>query len=397
MTILTGDVSHAKILEREGAATRPEQAAANGVKARLTIDARIWKAGIGTYTLNLLRAMRGVNGGMRISAIVRAEAADAISGLCDEIRVVDAPIYTLKEQIQIPAAARGSDLLHVPHYNVPALYRGPMVVTIHDLTHVTEPGYRNSANAWLYSRPMLKIAAKKALQVITDSEHSKQRIVERLGVKPEKVSAIYLGLGPQFRLLDREKAADDVENALLISRPYLLYVGSLKPHKNLGALLRAFALLRSRGHMNHALLLAGDDRKRRRGVLDDCARLGITGAVRHIPWVSENLLPQLYAAAELVVMPSTSEGFGLPVAEAMACGTPVVCSNAASLSEVGGDAVEYFDPYSVEDMAAAIERVLDSPARRAEMGEKGLRQAAKFTWEECARKHLEVYRRVLAS
>ncbi|HET7101042.1 MAG TPA: glycosyltransferase family 1 protein, partial [Terriglobia bacterium] len=151
------------------------------------------------------------------------------------------------------------------------------------------------------------------------------------------------------------------------------------------------------GRTGPALVLVGDDRTRRQGVLDECARLGISDVVRHLPWAPERLLPDLYRAAELVVMPSTSEGFGLPVLEAMACGTPVACSNATSLPEVGGDAVEYFDPYNVEEMAAAMERVLDSPSLQADMREKGLKQAAKFTWEECARKHLEVYRSVLAS
>jgi glycosyltransferase involved in cell wall biosynthesis len=369
----------------------------NGVKVRLTIDARVWKTGIGTYTLNLLRAMRQVDGEFRVSAIVRAEAEEMFSGMCDETRVVDAPIYGLREQVRVPAAARGCDLLHVPHYNVPALYRGRMVVTIHDLTHLTDPEYRNTANAWLYSRPMLKIAARKARHVITDSEHSKQQIVERLGVEPERVSAIYLGTGSQFRPMDRQKAANEVRAALHLDRPFLLYVGNLKPHKNLGNLLRAFALLRARRRTGHALVLVGDDPKRRQSLLDECARLGLSEAVRHLPWAPEDMVPQLYSVADLVVMASTSEGFGFPVLEAMACGTPVACSNATSLPEVGGDAVEYFDPYSVEAMAAAIESVLGSPGLQAEMREKGLRQAAKFTWEECARKHLEVYRRVLAS
>jgi glycosyltransferase involved in cell wall biosynthesis len=362
---------------------------------RLAVDARIWKTGIGTYTVNLLREIRRVDGEFRVSAIVRAEAEGMMAGMCDETRVVDAPIYSLQEQLRIPAAAGECDLLHVPHYNVPALYRGRMVVTIHDLTHLTDPAFRNSAKAWLYARPMLKMAAKKASHVITVSGFSKQQIIEYLGVRPEKVSVIYNGLGSQFCLIDRATAKEKVRSTLNIEPPYLLFVGNLKPHKNLGRLLRAFALLRERGRTNLTLVLVGDDRKRKQSVMGECARLGISEVVRHVPWVAEDLLPQLYASADLVVMPSTSEGFGFPVLEAMACGTPVVCSNATSLPEVGGDAVEYFDPYNVEEMAAAIERVLDSPSLQAEMREKGLKQAAKFTWEECARKHLEVYRKVL--
>jgi alpha-1,3-rhamnosyl/mannosyltransferase len=122
----------------------------------------------------------------------------------------------------------------------------------------------------------------------------------------------------------------------------------------------------------------------------------LQSAVRFVSQVSDDLLPFLYAAAELVVQPSTLEGFGLPVLEAMACGTPVACSRAASLPEVGGDAAEYFDPYSVEDMAAAIERVLASTSRRAELRQKGLLQASRFRWDECVRQHAEIYRGLLA-
>lgn len=364
---------------------------------RLAVDARIWKTGIGTYTLNLLRALRRVDGDFATCAIVRSEAVGTVAGLCDETRVVDAPIYGLREQLRVPAAARDCDLLHVPHYNVPVRYRGRMVVTVHDLTHLTEPEVRNTARAWVYGRPMLRMAVRKARQVVTDSEYSKWQIVERLGVEAEKVTAIYLGKGPQFQPGDRRQAAEEVGAALHLDRPYLFYLGNLKPHKNLGTLLRAFALLRLRRCTDPVLLLVGDDRKGRQRVLGECVRLGIQEAVRHVPWAADDLLPQLYRAAELVVMPSTSEGFGLPVLEAMACGTPVACSTAASLPEVGGDAAEYFDPHSAEGMAGTIQRALESESLRAEMREKGLRQAARFTWEACARKHLEIYRRALDS
>jgi glycosyltransferase involved in cell wall biosynthesis len=387
MSVMTGGgVAPEEISGREKAA---------GPAVRLAIDARNWKTGIGTYTLNLLRAMRRVGGEFRVSAIVRAEAEELISGLCDETRVVDAPIYGLKEQIRVPRAVRGCDLLHVPHYNVPALYRGPMVVTIHDLTHLTDPEVRNTAKAWIYGRPMLRIAALKARHVITVSEYSRQQISERLGVEPAKISAIYNGVDAMFRPGDRKESANRVKAALEIDRPYLLFVGNLKPHKNLGRLLQAFALLRSRGRTEPVLVLVGDDRRRRQGVLDECVRLGISDAVRHVPWAPEDLLPHLYRAAELLLMPSTSEGFGLPVLEAMACGTPVACSNATSLPEVGGKAAVYFDPRNLEEMAAVIGRVLDSPDLQADMRESGLRQAARFTWEECARKHLVVYRNAL--
>lgn len=361
----------------------------------LTIDARVWKTGIGTYTLNLLKAIRRLECGFRVSAIIRAESALLFSGICDETRIVDVPIYTLREQFRIPLAARGCSLLHIPHYNVPLLYRGPLVVTIHDLTHLTEPAFSNTVKAWVYARPMLHIAARKASHVITDSEYSRKAIVERLGIPVEKTSVAYLGVNPCYRPTDRCLATANIEAFLKTDRPYILHVGNLKPHKNLGALARAFSLVRSRRRMGHLLVFVGDDREGTRAVLEECARLGMDDAVLHVPWVPDDLLPQVYAAADLAVVASKSEGFGLPVLEAMACGTPVACSRAASLPEIGGDAVAYFDPYSIEEMAAVIEQVLDSPTLQVELREGGPKQAAKFTWDECARKHLDVYRKIL--
>lgn len=366
---------------------------------QLTVDARVWKTGIGTYTLNLLSGIRQVEPSVSVTAIVRAEAESAISPLCHKTIVVDVPIYTAKEQLRIKAAARGCDLLHVPHYNVPVLHKGPLVVTIHDLTHITNPSFGKTTKALVYARPMLQIAARKASHIITVSEYSKREIVDRLGASADKISVIYNGVGPQFQPGNQDESRARVQTVLGIDRPYLLCVGNLKPHKNLGTLARAFAALRSKRQrqFDGLLLLVGDDRKHRQGILEECSRLGLDGALRHVPWLPDELLVHVYRAADLTVMPSSSEGFGFPVLESMACGTPVACSSATSLPEVGGDAAVYFDPSSEEEMAAMIERALDSPNLRDELREKGLKQAAKFSWAESARKHVEAYRGILAT
>jgi glycosyltransferase involved in cell wall biosynthesis len=174
--------------------------------------------------------------------------------------------------------------------------------------------------------------------------------------------------------------------------PYLLYIGALKPHKNIPTLIRAFALLCGRKKVDQQLLIVGDDPKWKEGLVSLCSQLGIAERVSFVPRVGYELLPKVYAGADLLVMPSFIEGFGLPVLEAMACGTPVVCSRAASLPEVAGDAAEFFEPSSVDDLAAAIERVLDSPERQATLCQKGLERAKEFSWEECALRHCEVYR-----
>jgi len=242
---------------------------------------------------------------------------------------------------------------------------------------------------------MLNLVARKAEHIVTLSEYSKAQIVERLGVPTEKVTAIYCGVNGQFRCVDRKEACAAVSQALGIQEPYLLFVGSLKPHKNISTLLRAYALLRNRGDIRQRLLIVGDDARWKPLLVEECARLGIQDTTTFVPYVSQELLPKVYAGAELLAMPSTIEGFGLPALEAMACGTPVVCSRAASLPEVGGEAVMYFDPQSPEELAEAIEQVLSSKELRESLRAKGLERAKQFTWEESARKHVELYQRLL--
>jgi glycosyltransferase involved in cell wall biosynthesis len=364
--------------------------------AEIAIDARIGNTGLGTYTHNLIVGLAVYSTDFAIRAIVHQHNADRVAAVCGRVAVVNTPIYSVREQMEIPRAASGCALLHVPHYNVPLLYMGCLLVSIHDLIHIMEPAFRRSLASWCYARPMLKLSARKAAHVITVSQYSKVQIVERLGIAPSKVSVIYNGVAAQFHSRDRQECATRISEALSLHTPYLLYVGNLKPHKNVIGLLRALALLRQRRQAALQLLVVGEDATWKPALRRECARVGLEDTVRFIPQVSDDLLPVVYAAAELLVQPSTLEGFGLPVLEAMACGTPVVCSNAASLPEVGGNAAEYFDPYSVEDMAAAIRRVLSSSSRREELRQKGLLQASRFRWDECVRQHAEVYRRLLA-
>ena len=364
----------------------------------VAIDARmLGYSGVGTYLQNLLEnyARTECDLSFRLACPRQESVREFGSARFTWIRA-DAPIYSLREQWQIPRVVKGSDLLHCPHYNVPCFYRGKLLVTIHDLTHITDRTFRRTLPSLVYARPMLKVASHKADHIITDSEFTKRQIVDRLGVRPEKVIMIHLGVSSHFRVCNHEEAFRAASSALQLRRPYLLYIGALKPHKNLPTLIRAFALLRARKKVE-LLLIVGDDPKWKKGLVSLCSQLGIADRVSFVPFVGYELLPKVYAGADLLVMPSFIEGFGLPVLEAMACGTPVICSRAASLPELAGDAAEFFEPSSVDDLAEAVERVLNSPERQAVLRQKGLERAKQFSWEECARRHIEVYRKVLES
>ena len=278
---------------------------------KIVFDARLLHTGFETYILNLLAGLPTHASDISVRTIVRPPDAQRVQALCGQVTVVDVPVYSLREQWAIAREARGADLLHVPHYNAPLFHRGKLLVSILDLIHITDSTYRRSLAAWAYARPMLHLVARKALHIITISEYSKTEIVEHLHVPPSRVSVIYCGVSPHFHRLDRAEAFSEVSAALSIQGPYLLYVGNLKPHKNVGALLQAFALLCARREIVQRLLIVGDDRKWKPGLVAECARLGLQERVSFLPRISYDLLPKLYAAAELLVLPSWIEGFGL--------------------------------------------------------------------------------------
>jgi glycosyltransferase involved in cell wall biosynthesis len=363
----------------------------------VVIDARWLIGGIGTYTENLLLGLGQHSNGLEIRAIAREGDAQRVGEWCSRVTVLDVPIYTLKEQLFVPGAAKECDLLHVPHYNVPLLYRGLLIVSIMDIIHLSSPAYRHSFSSSVYARPMLNLAARKAAHIVTVSEYSKAQIVETLGVPASKITVIHCGVSIQFHREKKEVVMQAVWEALRINRPYLLYVGNLKPHKNVSTLLRAFAQLHKRNSSSHSLVIVGNDARWQRSLVDECFALGIREQTTFIPHVSRALLPKIYGGADLFVMPSTVEGFGLPVLEAMACGTPVVCSKAASLPEVGGDAAAYFDPANSEELANLIERLLLSKDSREALSIKGLERAKKFTWQESTQKHIELYNSLIGS
>ena len=363
----------------------------------IAIDARMLEhSGIGTYLRNLLARLAATENEYVFEVICRRR--EVLGGLPSaRFRFVPAqsPIYSLREQWEIARLARHAQLLHSPHYNAPLLLRGKLVVTIHDLIHLTDPSFRRTFAAQFYARPMFHLVARRADYIIANSEFTKQQIVERLAVSPSKVSVAYLGVSERFRPRDHNEAFLRAASLMGVSRPYILFVGNLKPHKNLKTLLRAFAQTCAHSDFDLQLAILGDDRKWKPGLVSESTSLGLAERVifgSHVPYDD---LPWVYAAAEILVMPSLIEGFGLPVLEAMACGTPVVCSRAASLPEVAGDAAEYFEPTSVDDLAMAIERVLRSSQFQVTLRSKGLERARLFSWEEFANRHCEVYREAL--
>jgi glycosyltransferase involved in cell wall biosynthesis len=269
-----------------------------------------------------------------------------------------------------------ASLLWVPHYNIPLGWRGRLFVTIHDVAHLALPEFRGNFVKRSYAEILMRHIRRRAIGIAFDSEFTRQEFDRLVGPPRGRSSVIPLGVDPVWLLATSDKPA---------SRPYLIFLGNIKPNKNLVRLLEAFGRLVDQ--IPHDLVLvgqrdgflSGDDR-----AVEFAAKLG--ERVRFTNKVADEEVRQYVAGADLLVMPSIYEGFGLPVLEAMACGCPVLASRVASLPEVGGDAVAYCDPYDVSDIAQNMGSLLSDPSKRLEMSRLGRLQARRFDWDIVAAK-----------
>ncbi|QDS91251.1 D-inositol 3-phosphate glycosyltransferase [Rosistilla ulvae] len=264
--------------------------------------------------------------------------------------------------------------LFSPGFNVPLSWpmfaNRPFVFTIHDLIYVNYPAEASLAKR-LYCQHVIRPAARRAYKVLTVSEFSKAEIVAWAGIEPSQVEVVYNGVGSAFTA--------DGPRQQLDSR-YLLYVGNQRPHKNVGGLLKAFAQICSTTDVD--LALTG---KATSETDDTMRQLGITDRVHFLGKLSDDELAAAYRGAEATVLASEYEGFGLPVIESMACGTPVVCSNVTSLPEVAGDAAVLVDT-DPESIANGMRRALEDDSLRRELIPAGLQRASDFSWEATADK-----------
>ena len=299
------------------------------------------------------------------------------------------------EQVGVPLAARrlGADVLHVPYAAPPLLSRVPVVATVHDIIWWLLPEYRGGAPVRAYFR-VVAAAIKRAARILADSEHSRRDIIAHLGCAPERVATVLLAAREEFRPLDRAAAQGYVAERYGLRGPFVYYVGSLEARKNIPMLLRAFARLRRSGGPPATLVLAsrppGDDPRLFPDIESLIDTLDLRGSVRRIDASREDN-PQLYAAAELLAYPSRYEGFGLQPLEAMACGTPVLVSDASSLPEVVGPAALRAAPDDVPGWTAALWRLLADPDLRADLRRRGLERAALFSYDRAARETIAVY------
>ncbi len=359
---------------------------------RLAVDARkLTDYGIGTYLSHLLAGL-AASPELSLTVIARAGHEDRLHELTPGARLLTcgAAGYSLAEQVRLPAllARERLDLVHLPHYTVPMVMPCRFVVTVHDVIHLYYPPSRRPMWALSYLRVVLRSALRRARCVITPSRASRRDLVKLFGADPRRLKVVPEGVDREFGVRPPTDRLEALKERYRLRPPLVLVVGNDKPHKNLDFVLRAYHHAVRRHRIPGQLVLVGaGDRLRERA-----ARLGLGDRVRCLGRVPGADLQAVYHMAAVLLHVSLYEGFGLPILEAMGAGLPVITSNLGAMRELGEGAARLVNPLDLEEVAAALERVLvDDPLRRR-MVEAGRRRAEKMTWGTMVEQTVAAYR-----
>lgn len=368
-----------------------------GVDARKLVD-----FGIGSYIRNLLEAMslRPEAERYRFRVYARKSEREAMPRLAPNFEVVeeDSPGYSLAELTRFAFRLFRDrlDLFHATHYVLPPI-RSRAVVTIHDIIHLLYPQFLPNRAALVYARVMIRRALTRADRIITVSYNSKRDLVDYFGITPSRVEVIYNGVSPRFRPDVPEEDRRRVAERYGLTRPYLLFLGGERPHKNAQNVVRAFAeARRRRPDLTHTLVLAGPMPASTARIDALIAALDVGPSIIRPGRVAEEDMPGLFAGADLLLYPTLYEGFGLPVVEAMACGTPVLTSSTSALQEIAGGYAYLVDPLDVDAIARGIVLLTTDTKVRSDFIELGRKRARDFSWDKAAERTLEVYAEALA-
>jgi len=366
------------------------------------------KAGLGTYAQRLAEHLLAVDGENVYSAFhygrtVKESLRPPLDALPRRVVPWNARPWRLGVAarhflgLNMDSTFQDVDIFHATEHLLPPLRGVRTVFTFHDAIYALFPQYHLPLNR-LFLGLMMPRFLRRADAIIAVSECSKRDAVRLYGIDPARIRVIYEGVDARFQPVTDLARLAQVRARYALPERYILYVGTIEPRKNLTTLLEAFHVSRSMFHAagNTALklVIGGKTGWLYEGLFRKLRELGLEDEVLLPGYIADEDLPAVYSAASVFVFPSLYEGFGLPPLEAMACGTPVVCSSASSLPEVCGEAALLVEPTDVSALAQAIERVLSDEPLRAALRARGLAQAAKFSWERTARETLAVYREV---
>ena len=363
---------------------------------RILIDAHVVgerETGNETYMANLIRELSRIN--REDEFFVAAAHPECVEPLIaggrhvTMVPVSASPVRRLLSDLPVLASRLNADLLCVT-YTGPLIVNRPLVAVVHDVSFKRHPEWFSPRDRVVLTLGV-GITVRRAAAVVTLSEFSRSEIAATCGVPAGRIHVTPLAAAPEFGVDGRDDPAVHARYGL--RRPYLLAVGNLQPRKNLLRLIEAFNRLRARHDFHHDLVLVGNARWGS-AISSAIDRLELSDRVKPIGYVSPEDLPAIYRGADLFVYPSLYEGFGLPVLEAMACGTPVVASSGSAIPEVAGSAARLIDTESVPDLVDAIAELCSQPEMRAQLRRQGLDRSRMFSWERTASQTLDVFHRV---
>jgi glycosyltransferase involved in cell wall biosynthesis len=379
---------------------------------RVAINGWFWSqpaTGSGQTVRHLVPALVGQDTNIEVFVVAPEWAVEsqATRGLSEAVQFVTVPSRPENfakvwfEQRSFPDICQrlGVDLAHVPYFASPLSPSVPTLVTIHDLIPVVLPDYRGSVWVRLYTS-LVASAASRARLILTDSEASKRDILAYLRVSDTRVRVVYLAPAPHYRPVEDGNSLVAIRRKYGLPDTFVLWLSGFDRRKNARGLLHAYTWVYHALGDEYPLVMAGKLPAKDTHFFPDPRRiareLGL-GDIVHFPgWIDEDDKPALYSLAGVFVFPSYYEGFGLPVLESMACGTPVVTSNAASLPELAGAAAFQVDPADTRRLGAAIIALCVQEDLHTQMRDTGFVQAAKFTWEKTARETLAAYHHALS-
>lgn len=302
------------------------------------------------------------------------------------------PLHIFKKNI---------DVYHGTHFMLPLIVNCPSVVTFHDIVFIKGLDLDTyETSSWLskvYLNLFIPRAAYKATRIISVSDSTKEDIVKELNIHPDKIVTVYHGIDESFKRIGDRNYLEKTRSIFSLPKEYILFAGALKPRRNVSRLFEAYSILKKKYKLIHQLVIAGQKDQKYKEVFSTIEKSGLDKDIMFIGNVDHRFLPAIYNMASLFIYPSLYDGFGFPPLEAMACGIPVVTSNVSSLPEIVGDAALLVDPYNIEAMAEAMWKVLNNKELSRVMAEKGIKRAAKFTWERCAKETLKIYSNVYKS
>jgi alpha-1,3-rhamnosyl/mannosyltransferase len=360
-------------------------------------------SGIGRYYRELIAALAAEEGAPRLVAVTPSEP-DAPDWLPAGVgrRVIPGPRRVVQfgwSAVGRPRVDRwtgGVDVVHALHAWAPVPTRGPLVVTVHDLMPVLNPGWYRPDHRWALVRG-LEAAARHAARIVADSAWVASMVENRLGVARARISVVPLGVSDRFRTAPERPLVLALERRWdLVAGGYILAVGQVTARKNLLTVVRALASLGPEGSHRLPLVVAGSPGPASEELRSEAHRLGVADRLRLLGYLPDDLLVAVVAGARVLVHPSVDEGFGLTPIEAMAAGTPVIASQSASLPEVVGGAGILVPPEDQDAWAEALGRVIADDDERTRLVDAGSHRQAGFTWAATARRMVTVYRQVLA-